>query len=1120
MAFTVLSLWSTAVFAQSWSSDVLIAKKGVKQSTMPDSTAQLRNEKVSVFMKTLNEKYGAQTSVFLRKAGASSYNWLSSCDSKIEKLALENVVKDFKNPTYFQKLINDVKGTEQEKVAAYLNLFSRALIIVNLEEKLIWIDPSNVRKSFDNFKNTKGYDATTYGAKLAELESACKIGYDGIYTENVAAIDNAKKILALSSEVLMSNPALDFDKIIVGKYKLGSARARMVMSPSLGTQNNNWSNQMTAARRGFDAEIAEMSNLRGDKTFRTIYKPRDKVALTDFQLHWYSDKMIFTSINEMGLWSVFEVKTDGSGLREVIKVDDPDLEFIDGAYLPDGRFIAISNIGYQGVPCVNGSDPVGNLTIYDPKTHKLRRTTFDQDANWHPVVMNNGRLMYVRWEYTDLTHYFSRIVMHANPDGTEVKALYGSGCFFPNSTFDVKPIPGNDSKFVAVISGHHGVARSGRMMLFDPAKGRTSIDGMVQEFPFSKRPIIPIIKDELVNDVWPQFIKPYPINEKYYLVSAKLSPTSLWGIYLVDIYDNMTLVAEQEEYGFISPTVVEKRPTPPIIPDKVDLTKKDGTVFIQDIYQGEGLPDVPRGTVKKLRIFAYEYAYIRSPSDHVAQGIQSGWDIKRLIGEVDVEPDGSAMFKVPANTPISLQPLDSEGRAIQWMRSWITAMPGETVSCVGCHENQNSIVPPKRVAASMKAPSKVITPEGGVRPFVFALEIQPILNRACIACHNKGSMDMRGEMKATNDSEIKKVGSWTINPEEMDAYYGFSKSYLAIHPFVSRQGPEADALVMKPYEYHASTSELVKILKNNHHGVKLTDAEWRTLYAWIDMNAPFHSSFRQYDLNGFNQIERRKELSRKYNDFEVDWVKEIEDYTTLLNSKPKVEPVKPPKEEITYKAVKAKHWPIAAADAVEMQTSLGENSMELKISDNVTIKLRKVPSGEFVMGSNVFGHQCAPETRVKIDKPYWIGEIEITNQQFNVVFPKHDNRYIAQMWKDHTGPGYEANRPLQPVIRVSQREAVEFCRKISEKTGMKVSLPTEAQWEWACRAGSNGDFWYGNSNTDFAPYENLADVQLEKMAVSGVNPQPMSKDNPWFRYLNFIPKVATVDDGSMLLVEG
>lgn len=1120
MVFTALFSGSATVFAQSWSSDILAAKNGIKLSTLPDSTAQLQNEKAAKFVAPLNEKYSAYTSVFLRNANVSSYAWLTNDSGEIEKAAVENVVKELKNPATFTKQISEVKGDDKQKTAAYLDIFARIQPIVDLQEKLAFIDVANVRKSFDNFKNTTGYDAAKYSAKLADLETACKIGYDGIYTENSAAIDNAKKILALSGEILMSNPALDFDKIIVGKYKLAPGRARSIMSPSLGTQPNNWSNQMSASRRGFDAEIAEMSNIRGEKAFRTIYKPRDKVAVTDFQLHWDADRMIFTSINDMGLWNVFEVKTDGSGLREVIKVDDPDLEFIDGAYLPDGRFLAISNIGYQGVPCVNGGDPVGNLTIFDPKTQKLRRTTFDQDANWHPVVMNNGRVMYVRWEYTDLTHYFSRIVMHANPDGTEVKALYGSGSFFPNSTFDVKPIPGGDSKFIAVISGHHGVARSGRMMLFDPAKARTSIDGIVQEFPFSKRPIIPIIKDELVNDVWPQFIKPYPINEKYYLVSAKLSPTSLWGIYLVDAFDNMTLVAEQEDYGFISPTVVEKRPTPPIIPDKVDLTKKDGTVFIQDIYQGEGLPGVPRGTVKKLRIFGYEYAYIRSPSDHVAQGIQSGWDIKRLIGEVDVEEDGSAMFKVPANTPISIQPLDSEGRALQWMRSWLTAMPGETVSCVGCHEDQNSIVPPKRVAASMKAPSAVTTPEGGVRPFVFALEIQPILNRACISCHNSGSMDMRGELKATNDSENKTMGSWAISPEEMDSYYGFSKGYLAIHPFVSRQGPEADALVMKPYEYHASTSELVKILKNNHHGVTLTDKEWRTLYAWIDMNAPFHSSFRQFDLNGFDQIERRMALSRKYNDFEVNWVKEIEDYTKVLNSKPQPEPVKPPKVDITYKEVKAKNWPISIDDAVAMQKALKENSMDLKIADNVTIKLRKVPSGEFVMGSNTFGHQSAPETKVKIDKAYWIGEIEITNEQFKTIFPKHDSRYIAQMWKDHTGPGYEANRPNQPVIRVSWREAMEFCNKLSEKTGMKVTLPTEAQWEWACRAGSDGDFWYGNKNTDFAPYENLADVQLEKMAVSGIDPQPMSKKNPWFRYLNYLPKVATVDDGNMLLVEG
>ena len=80
---------------------------------------------------------------------------------------------------------------------------------------------------------------------------------------------------------------------------------------------------------------------------------------------------------------------------------------------------------------------------------------------------------------------------------------------------------------------------------------------------------------------------------------------------------------------------------------------KEATVFIQDIYQGEGLPGVPVGTVKKLRVFAYEYTYIKSASDHVAQGIQSGWDIKRHLGDVDVESDASVIFKIPANTPVS-----------------------------------------------------------------------------------------------------------------------------------------------------------------------------------------------------------------------------------------------------------------------------------------------------------------------------------------------------------------------------------------------------------------------------------------------------------------------------------
>ena len=359
---------------------------------------------------------------------------------------------------------------------------------------------------------------------------------------------------------------------------------------------------------------------------------------------------------------------------------EPDLEFYDGTYLPDGRIIANSNIGYQGVPCVNGSDPVGNMVLYTPQSKNLRRLTFDQDANWNPVIMNNGRVMYTRWEYTDLTHYYTRIVMNMNPDGTEQKALYGSGSMFPNSTFDVQPLPGYASAFVGIISGHHGVARSGRLILFDPAKARKGAAGMLQEIPHRNRPIVEEVKDRLVDGVWPQFIKPSPLNDTYFLVAAKLDKNDLWGIYLVDKFDNVTCLHKMEGEGYISPIAVRKTVTPPAIPDRVKLDDKQATVFIQDIYEGEGLKGIPRGTVKSLRLHAYEYAYVQTQSDHNWHGIQSGWDIKRMLGTVPVEEDGSVIFKIPANTPVSIQPLDKDGVAVQWMRSWLTGQPGEIVS--------------------------------------------------------------------------------------------------------------------------------------------------------------------------------------------------------------------------------------------------------------------------------------------------------------------------------------------------------------------------------------------------------------------------------------------------------
>ena len=149
-----------------------------------------------------------------------------------------------------------------------------------------------------------------------------------------------------------------------------------------------------------------------------------------------------------------------------------------------------------------------------------------------------------------------------------------------------------------------------------------------------------------------------------------------------------------------------------------------------------------------------------------------------------------------------------------------------------------------------------------------------------------------------------------------------------------------------------------------------------------------------------------------------------------------------------------------------------------------------------------------------------MAELETTNQQFNVIFPEHDSRYMDQQWKDHVVPGYKANEPDQPVIRVSFNQVMEYCQRLSEKTGLNITLPTEAQWEWACRAGTDSDFWYGNMNSDFGKKENLADKTTLLFAVSGVDPKPMSANDSWYKYYIYLPKEQTVDYGCFIQVIG
>ncbi len=1010
------------------------------------------------------------------------------------------------------KLAERVKGVagsvkDGEGLAAVRRLYHLSRRADQAATRLRAVNVTALRLAIGDLTQTfgKAYpQGERYLARLKAVEGSIPTLLERLSDGYEHAIEQADALVSLNAEALLANPLLDFDRLLLirrGEKQLGLT--------------NNWNSNSSIAKAGYDNELAVLSPVRPGGALTTLFRPDGNGSkfVGDVDLHFDADRMLFSMPGSNGRWQVFELDLDSGGApgkpRQLPLIEQPDVDNYDACYLPDGNVMFCSTAPFVGVPCVTGSSHVCHLYLWQRDAGRIRRLTFEQDHDWCPTVLNNGRVLYLRWEYSDIPHFASRILFHMNPDGTEQMEYYGSNSYWPNSMFYARPAPNHPTRFFAIVGGHHDVPRMGELVLFDPAKGRHEADGVVQRIPGRGKPVEPILLDGLVGKSWPKFLHPYPLSAKYVIVSAKPTAQSRWGIYLVDVFDNMLLLAEVPEYALLEPIPLRKTRTPPVIASKVRPEHKDAVVYLADVYAGDGLKGVPRGTVKTLRLFTYHFAYHGVGGQVNRIGLDGPWDIKRIIGTVPVEPDGSALFRVPANTPIAVQPLDAEGKALQLMRSWMTAMPGEVLSCVGCHEPQNTTPPIRPPVASTRAPSEIKPWYGPTRGFSFKREVQPVLDRYCVGCHQG---QKRADGRTIPDLRPAPAGQ---PPGPKNGYRmgsKFTPSYLALRRFVRSPTIESDMHLLTPCEFHADTTELVQMLSKGHHGVRLDAEAWDRLVTWIDLHAPAHGTWHEIvgKKKVFHQRDRRRAMMKLYagrdEDPEAIYAPKAGPNTPIV---PKAAP------KSAARALACPGWPFDAEQAKARQKSAarrhtvdGRWERSVDLGSGVRLDLVLIPAGEFVMGDAAGYLDEGPPRRVRIDRPFWVGKFEVTNAQYARFDPRHDSRLehgdFLQFSVEERG--YPVNGPRQPVCRVSWVQAKAFCRWLSERTGERFDLPTEAEWEYACRAGTATPLWYGPAETDFSRYANLADASFKKVHTYDPWKLPSGAIYPWR------PAVDGVDD--------
>jgi cytochrome c553 len=560
------------------------------------------------------------------------------------------------------------------------------------------------------------------------------------------------------------------------------------------------------------------------------------------------------------------MRPDGSGLRQL--TDGPFDDF-SPRLLPNGKIIFISTRRLGWHRCGNPGCENYTLAMAEADGSNPRSISPHETHEWDPAVLNDGRVVYTRWDYVDRHAVFYEHLWTVRPDGSAPTALYGNNTYNPVGLWEARAVPGS-TRVMATAAAHHGMT-AGSIVLVDVGRG---VDGPAPltrltpdaPFPESECVLLPRWRAWAAPGKppplpeaarrWPGhcYRSPHPLSEHHFLAAysfdsligePKACPANMFGLYLVDRFGNKELLYRDLNIASLWPAPLARRRRRPVLaavasaerarPDPANPGRKMGTFVLQDVYQSD--PKIPPGTIRRLRVIQVlpkSTAGINNPM----VGLANASPGKQVLGTVPVAADGSACFRAPAGLPLAFQALDERGQAVQIMRSITYVQPGEVAACVGCHEDRTTAPPPGRVPLALRrAPATIRPGPAGSKPLSYPRLVQPVLDRHCLKCH----------------SGPKPKGKRVLTGEPQGRY---TRSYNVLAPRVpvsawGRGGGNWQRVNSEPISqidhFGARGSALMKMLLKGHNKVKLSADDIERLATWMDANALFYGTFDPAD---------------------------------------------------------------------------------------------------------------------------------------------------------------------------------------------------------------------------------------------------------------------------------